>query len=151
MTRIATRGVSGRGAVSLFRAVVVAGLVMGLGACAGDSPCATGTGKPMAVFTLYFGEAIAGRGDLTEKEWQSFLEDTIVASLPDGFTVLDGNGAWMNPATRRTVREATKVLVTALPRSPESLAAINHVRSAYQTRFHQQLVGMTVEQACGTF
>jgi hypothetical protein len=34
---------------------------------------------------------------------------------------------------------------------PESLAAINRIRTAYQIQFHQQLVGMTVGYACGTF
>jgi Protein of unknown function (DUF3574) len=128
-------------------------VLAGLSACAGPArpPCAPGVGAPMAVFTLYLGKAIPGRGDLTEKEWQSFLDDTVTAVLPNGYTILDANGAWMNPVTHKTIREATKILVAALPQTPDSLTAINHIRSDYQIRFHQQLVGMTVEQACGTF
>jgi hypothetical protein len=57
----------------------------------------------------------------------------------------------MNPVTRKTVREATKVLVAALPETPASVAAVERVRQAYQSRFHQQAVGMTVERACGAF
>ena len=88
---------------------------------------------------------------MTDQEWQAFLDETITANLPNGYTVLDGSGAWMNPITRKTIHEATKLLVVALPQIPDSLAAINRIRNAYQTRFHQQLVGMTIEQACATF
>ena len=65
--------------------------------------------------------------------------------------MFDANGGWMNPVTRITTREATKVVLVALPDVPDSLAAVNRVRLAYQTMFKQQLVGMTVERACGTF
>jgi hypothetical protein len=105
----------------------------------------------MAVFTLYLGEAIRGRPDLTEQEWQSFLDRAVTAAVPDGYTVLDGNGAWRNPATGTTAREASKILIVALPETPDTLAAINRIRAAYQTEFQQLLVGMTVEQACATF
>jgi hypothetical protein len=105
----------------------------------------------MQVFTLYFGKSIAGRGDLTDKEWQDFQDDTVTADLPDGYTLLDGRGAWMNPGTHRTIQEATKILVVALPDAPESLAAVNRVRAAYQARFHQQSVGMTAQPGCGSF
>jgi hypothetical protein len=137
----------------LFNAVAVASLIASLGACAGpNSPtCAPGTGVPMAVFTLFFGEAIHGRPDLTGGEWQTFLDNTVTAALPDGYTVLDGNGAWMSPITHNTVKESTKILIAAVPDTSDSLAAIDRIRSAYQTEFHQQLVGMTKQQACATF
>ncbi len=113
--------------------------------------CAPGTGAPMAVFTLYLGKSIPGRGDLTDTEWRIFQDDVVTANLPNGYTVLNGNGGWMNPITRQTIKAATRVLVAALPEAPESLAAIQRIRSDYQLRFRQQLVGMTVTQACGTF
>jgi hypothetical protein len=105
----------------------------------------------MVVFTLYLGEAIRGRADLTEPEWRAFLDQAVTPAIPDGFTVLDGSGAWRNPATGTTAREATKILIAALPDTPDSLAAVNRIRAAYQADFHQILVGMTVEHACATF
>jgi hypothetical protein len=137
----------------IIRAICIGGLIVGLGGCAesGNPPCAAELGAPVLVFTLFFGKAIPGRGDLTDREWQSFLDDTVAADLPNGFTVLDANGAWMNPMTRKTIKEATKVVVAALPDVPDSLASINRVRTDYRIKFHQQLVGMTVEHACGAF
>jgi len=137
----------------MFRLMVAMGLIAGLGGCAAktDLSCAPGVGSPVAVFTLFMGESIPNRGDLTEAEWQTFLDDTITAALPNGFTVFDATGGWMNPVTHKTIRENTKVLLVALPAAPASLTAINRIRTAYQMRFQQQLVGMTVQQGCATF
>jgi hypothetical protein len=139
--------------VGMHRALCVISLVGALGACAAPAgqTCAPGVGSPSVLFTLYFGQSVPGAGDVTDQAWQSFLDDTITAELPNGYTILDAYGAWMNPMTRNTVKEATKVLIVALPEAPASLAAVNRIRGAYQIRFHQQLVGMTVLQACAAF
>ena len=113
--------------------------------------CAPGLGAPMTVFSLFFGRAIPGRGDLTDKEWQAFLDTIVTANLPNGYTLFDATGAWMNPMTKRTIKESTKVLLVALPDAPVSLSAINRIRSEYQIEFHQQFVGMTVQHGCGAF
>ena len=128
-------------------------LIASLGGCATlvGTTCAPGVGTPVEVFTLFMGRTIPGRPDLTDSEWQAFLDDTVTANLANGFTVFDADGGWMNPITRKTIEEPTKVLLVALPETPESLAAVNRVRSAYQSRFHQQLVGMTVAPACAAF
>ncbi|HVY14146.1 MAG TPA: DUF3574 domain-containing protein [Rhodopila sp.] len=113
--------------------------------------CPAGMGAPTIIFTLYFGQSIPGSHDVTEAQWRHFLDTTVTPNLPNGYTVWDAHGAWMNPMTRKTIQEATKVLAVALPVSQASLASVNRVREAYQVQFHQQLVGMTTEQACGTF
>lgn len=135
------------------QAVCACGLIAALSACGGPAPqrCAPGYGSPMAVFNLYFGKTVPGRPNVTDQEWLAFLNGAVTPSLPHGYTVLDGNGAWMDPATLRTKTEPTKVLVAAMPEAPESLNAINQVRIAYQMTFHQQRVGMTVGHACGEF
>ena len=105
----------------------------------------------MRMFTLFFGQSISGRNDLTEQEWRAFLDGTVTANLPNGYTVQDAYGAWMNPMTRQTIKEPTKVIIVAMPDSPDSLAAINRIRNDYQIRFHQQSVGMTASPTCGSF
>jgi hypothetical protein len=126
-------------------------VIASLGGCTAPtgSSCAPGLGSPVAVFTLFFGKAIQGRDALTDKEWQMFLDTTVTANLPNGYTAFDANGGWMNPITRKAVKEGTKVLLVALPNVPASLAAIDRIRTAYQIEFQQQLVGMTVANACG--
>jgi hypothetical protein len=105
----------------------------------------------MRVFDVYFGRAISGRGDVTEAEWSSFRDRSITPNLPDGYTVLDGTGAWLNPQTHTTITETTKILIAATPDTPASLAAIQRIRADYEAAFHQQSVGMTSHQACGSF
>jgi hypothetical protein len=105
----------------------------------------------MRVYELYFGRAIDGRGDLTDAEWDEFRNSVIVPNLPEGFTVLDGAGAWLNPHTHTTITEATKIVVAAMPETAGSVSAIARVRNAYDTAFHQISVGMTSHLACGAF
>lgn len=119
--------------------------------CSAPPACQPGTGTPVEIFTLYFGQSIAGRGDVTPEAWRAFQADTITANLPNGYTVADANGAWMNPATRRTIQEPTKVLTVALPASTANRAAVDRIRFEYQARFRQQLVGMAIQQGCGVF
>jgi hypothetical protein len=134
-------------------AICLGGLMAPLVGCATlqATACGPGLGQRMLVVELFFGRAIPGRNDLTEQEWQIFLADTVTVNLPDGFTVMDAAGAWMNPKTHTTVSEATKLILVALPDAPSSLDATNRIRTAYETRFHQQLVGMTVTPTCGSF
>jgi hypothetical protein len=121
-----------------------------LSACAAPR-CQPGAGQDMQIFNLYFGRSVAGRAEVSDKEWREFRDQVITSALPNGYTVLDGQGAWMNPRLRTTISEDTKILVVALPDAPESRATINRIRSLWQRRFHQYVVGMTVQTGCGSF
>ncbi len=134
-----------------MRAVVWLAAVAILGGCAPTAVCPAGSGMPMTVYTLYFGQSVAGRSDVTDAEWLRFRDETITPNLPDGYTVWDARGAWMNPRTRTTIKEPAKVLAVALPVGPASLAAVNRIREAYRRAFHQQEVGMTSAEGCGSF
>jgi hypothetical protein len=113
--------------------------------------CPATQGAPMLAFELFFGRSIHGHGEVSDRAWNDFLDRVVTPSLPDGYTVFDAAGAWLNPATRRTVHERTKVLLAALPDTAASAAAVARIRNAYATQFHQTLVGMTVAPACGSF
>jgi Protein of unknown function (DUF3574) len=129
---------------------VICTLIPLLTAC--DPPgCQRGSGQIMQTYTLYFGRSVAARGEVSDKEWREFRDQVITPALPDGYTVLDGQGAWMNPRSHATVLEATKILVVALPDSHLGPTSINRIRSAWQHRFHQYVVGMTVQSGCGSF
>jgi hypothetical protein len=121
-----------------------------LAACAAPQ-CAPGAGHAMRVYDLYFGRSVAGRAEVSDKEWREFRDQIITPALPDGYTVLDGQGAWMNPRTRATISETTKILDVALPDEPDSLSIVNRIRASWQHRFHQYVVGMTVRTGCGSF
>ena len=132
---------------------LVALLLLGslLGGCANDLACGAGTGTPMLVAQLFFGRTVPGRSNVSNAEWDRFVDEVVVPALPAGFTALDADGAWMNPATGVTSREQTKVLIAAVPDTAGSIDAIARVRRAYASTFHQQLVGMTIRRECASF
>jgi hypothetical protein len=105
----------------------------------------------MLVYQLFFGRSIQGQGEVSDRAWDEFLDRVVTPNLPNGYTVFDGTGAWLNPATKRTVHERTKILLVALPDAAANAAAIGRVRAAYAEQFHQSLVGMTTAPACALF
>jgi hypothetical protein len=114
-------------------------------------PPSCGAGTSMPVYSLYFGRSVPNGGTVADRDWDAFRESTITPNLPNGYTFLDAEGAWAAPGTGRTIHERTKMLIVALPPGPAGLAAIERVRSAYRTQFHQQQVGMTIQAACASF
>ena len=121
--------------------------VLALAGCAASpKPCARLGGAPMLENQLFF-----GRGSVTEHAWTDFTAGVVTPHLPDGFTVVDADGQWMNPATHRISSERTKVIVVAVPDTPASAAAIAAIKDAYRTQFHQQSVGTTIHPVCGAF
>jgi hypothetical protein len=117
----------------------------------GAAQCPAGTGQAMRIYDLYFGRSVASRAEVSDGEWRTFRDEVITPALPDGYTVLDAEGAWMNPRSHTTISEATKILIVAMPETSDSLPVINRIRSAWQHRFHQYVVGMTVQTGCGSF
>jgi hypothetical protein len=137
----------------LARAIGISVIAFGAG-CAHppkQQSCADVGGMPMIEYQLFFGRSIVGRSALTDREWAEFAEQVVTPRLPDGFTAFDAGGQWMNPATRRIVKENTKVVIVALPATEAAASAIEAVRDAYRARFHQQSVGMTAHPVCGSF
>jgi hypothetical protein len=126
-------------------------MVLLLSGCGGASQCQPYGGHAMRIFDLYFGRSVSGRAAISDTEWRDFRDRVITPALPDGYTVLDGQGAWRNPHSNTTISEATKILVVALPDAPESQSVINGIRSNWEHRFHQYVVGMTVQTGCGSF
>jgi hypothetical protein len=125
-------------------------LLLLLSGC-GARKCQPGAGQAMQIYTLYFGRSLARSGAVSDQEWRDFRDQVITPALPDGYTVMDGQGAWMNPRSHVTTAEATKVLVVAMPEAADTLSVINRIRSRWQHRFHQYVVGMTVQSGCGSF
>jgi len=113
--------------------------------------CPASSGGPLLVFELFLGRSMLPVGEVTEGEWDAFIDQVVTPALPQGFTVYDAAGGWMSPVSRKTLYERTKVLMTALPDSPGSFMTINRIRHDYRIMFHQQFVGITVTRACGAF
>ena len=108
--------------------------------------------KRMLVAELFFGRNVPGRAPVSEAEWSDFAAQVITRYLPDGFTVHDGAGQWLNPATGNIVRERTKILTVASERPrPDLKDRLTAITEAYRSRFRQQSVGVITRNACAAF
>ena len=139
----------------MFRGTLVAllpvSLLAGCMPPAESGPLACGAATPMQIYQLYFGRGIKGGGMVSDQDWTAFRESTITPNLPSGYTILDASGGWAAAGTGKAVIDPTKVVIAAMPDQPASLVAIDRVRSGYQTRFNQDLVGMIVQPGCASF
>lgn len=124
---------------------------LALAAPAAKAACLLPGETPMVIVTFYFGESITGKPSLTAAQWATFAAKTVTPAFPDGFTVIDGKGQWLDPQTKVIGHEATKILTVAAENSPALGAKIQNVAAAYQRDFDQNSVGITTQDGCGAF
>lgn len=120
-------------AVALFATML-------LGGCAhsGGLRCKAGT-RPMVADRLYFGTERPG-GAVSNADWEAFVDDTIAARFPAGFTTSDAAGGWRG-ADGRALREASHVLEVMHPADAAGAeAAIDATIADYRARFDQEAV-----------
>ena len=106
----------------------------------------------MVVHELFFGRTIDGRAmPVSDAEWDGFVARAVTPKLPAGFTVVDGEGQWQDPATGKIIRDSTKILIVAAPPTAQTAAAIDAIKEAYKRQFRQRSVGMVSHVACADF
>jgi predicted nuclease of predicted toxin-antitoxin system len=88
---------------------------------------------------LYFGRNIGTTGRVTEAEFQQFLNQTITPLFPDGLTVYDANGQFLD-STNTQIREPSKVVSLLYEDSLTNQQSINHIIDAYKNQFQQESV-----------
>jgi hypothetical protein len=102
---------------------------------------------------LYFG---IGPLDLADKDmgemhWRAFLDKEVTPRFPDGLTVLDGYGQWLDQGKKEPSRLRSKVLVILHEDSPANRAAIDAIRLAWKTVTHDQSVLLATEKVDVSF
>jgi hypothetical protein len=133
---------------------LVAGLVLVLalaGGADGQLLDCLGGQRPTQVAELMFGRNIGRRLGVSEAEWGRFVDREIISRFPNGLTVLNAGGQWRDEATKKIVREPSKLVQIVLPGQVEDIARLNEIVAAYKRRFKQQSVIMIVRPACVSF
>src|ERR1700691_6168686 len=105
--------------------------------------------KPMLVVQLFFGRYVPHRGPVTAAEWNGFLKDHVTPLFPNGFTVYDAYGQWLNPRMHAVIRQPTRIIVIATADVPEVRVKIAEISEEYKRHFHQQSVGVLSGAGCG--
>jgi hypothetical protein len=106
---------------------------------------------PMVEAQLFFGRAIDNRSPVTKQEWSDFVSGVIAKDFPDGFTVADGEGAWLDPDSKSTIHEDSKIVLIVTKQSPGLAAKLAHMMDTYKSQFHQHSVGLVTRQVCAAF
>ncbi|RVT94734.1 DUF3574 domain-containing protein [Sphingomonas crocodyli] len=117
-------------------------------AAAAQAACAPGESEQVTA-ELYLG-ASNKAGVITDAEFTDFLDREVTARFPEGLTVLDAQGRWMNPKGTVT-REPSKLLILVLPGRSDDRAKVSAIAKAYNKRFDQQSVLVTFEDRCVLF
>lgn len=99
---------------------------------------------------LYFGLSRADGPNITEEEFQGFLDTVVTPRFPDGLTLLSGRGQFRG-SSGVVIQEPSKVLILFYPWSNASHRAIEKIRSLYKGTFHQEAVLRVDSASCVSF
>lgn len=126
-------------------------LAVGGNALAQEAACPLPDQKPTLVVQMFFGQSIRNRGPVTKKEWNAFLRQTVTPRFPDGFTVYDAYGQWLDTEKHIVTRENSKVIQIATANTEPVRAGIAEISDAYRKRFRQQAVAIVSTAGCASF
>lgn len=94
---------------------------------------------------LYFRRNIAGIKEVSESQFQAFVDTTITPRFPDGLTIFDANGQFLN-SSGVLVAEPTKVVSLYLENTPGSEVSISEIVGTYRQQFAQESVLQVVNK-----
>jgi hypothetical protein len=113
-------------------------------------PQLAGCNNPPWVQTMVFFGSLKPAGEVvTGEEWQRFVADEVTPAFPQGFSIMDARGQWLQDG--RVIREDAHVLVLAHRNDDDSHARIERLRSVYRSRFAQESVLKVSTPACVQF
>jgi Protein of unknown function (DUF3574) len=99
---------------------------------------------------LFFGRN-SPSGEISEQDFQNFLDKVVTPLFPDGLTVIDGRGQFRASADSAVEKEAAKVLILLYRFDKQESDKIEEIRSRYKARFAQQSVLRVDEPVCASF
>lgn len=114
------------------------------------SVCKHVNGEAFVRTELFFGLSRSGGPDITEQEFQLFVDAKVTPRFPDGLTLLSGKGQFKN-AAGVIIQEGSKLVILLYPFSKEASAAVDAIRTDYKSAFQQESVLRIDEPTCVGF
>ena len=97
-------------------------------------------GSVWAKSELYFGTQKPDGTEVTDEEFNQFLDEVITPRFPDGLTLLTGDGQFRN-SQGIIVQEKSYLLILLYPREDRTASAeIEEIRDLYEETFQQESV-----------
>jgi len=94
---------------------------------------------------LYFGRDIPNDGEVSEQDFQNFVDNSITRLLPDRPTIFDADGQFRNSAGD-IIQEQSKVARFLVKDTQENEDAIDAVITGYLNQFDQESVLLVVDE-----
>ncbi len=96
---------------------------------------------PFVRTELFFGTDRPDGPDVSEEEFQWFLNEVITPEFPDGLTLLTGTGQFRDSGGE-IIKEGSKLLILLYPlkTQKDNSKKIERIREAYKKYFQQQSV-----------
>lgn len=88
---------------------------------------------------LFFGRNIAGGGQVSDAEFEAFVDSNITPRFPDGLTIFAADGQFLD-STNTLVREPANVVTLFTEDSVESELAVSQIVAEYLETFNQESV-----------
>jgi Protein of unknown function (DUF3574) len=107
--------------------------------------------EPRVVLQLLFGRGNGDAGSIAQADWSDFVAHELTPRFPDGFTVIDSNGQWLNPNRGVIIKESSEVVEIVLPGDTYDASKVDAAIDAYKRRFRALSVGLIVQTACVRF
>lgn len=93
---------------------------------------------------LFFGRNIAGVGEVTQEQFQAFLDNIIAPRFP-GLTVFDANGQFKD-SMGTIIEEQSKVVNLIFEDTEQNEAYVNDILETYIKQFQQESVLIVVDE-----
>jgi transcription termination factor NusB len=94
---------------------------------------------------LFFGRNIAGGGQVSQEEFQAFVDRVILPRFSAGLTIFDANGQFED-STGTIIQEPSKVVRLLLEDTQENETALDEIIQAYIEQFDQESVLAVVDE-----
>jgi hypothetical protein len=101
---------------------------------------------------LFFGALKLDGSEVTDTDFQKFINDEVTSRFPDGLTLLVGRGQFKN-SRGVIVKENSRLLILLYPIAQriDSSRKIEQIRKIYKNNFQQESVLRTDTQSCTSF
>jgi hypothetical protein len=89
---------------------------------------------------LYFGTSKPNNQQVTEAEFDDFVESVVTSRFPDGLTLLTGYGQFRSSTGELTREKSYLLILFYSPEMQDANTRIQEVRDQYRLRFTQESV-----------
>ena len=146
-----------RPSVRVWNGALIASVLASLAACASHVP-----GDPVPVAgcdsgdtalvrdVLYFGRNRPDGGQVSDADWQAFLDEVVTPRFPGGLTVVEATGQWKGQSGQ-VERERAEVVTVLHAGDAPARRAVEEIAAEYKRRFQQEAVLRERTTACTHF